>query len=84
MKRVNPYQRLLEISRRFSSQILNPIKKAMFFYDYKRLAEGWDLNSVYQRTKAAEQIGFEVIVEAHDNGLQFYYRKKPDIPWELK
>lgn len=84
MKRINPYQRLLEICRRFSAQIIYPIKKGMFFYEYKRLGEGWDLSMVYQRTKAAEQVGFEVIVEAHDNGLQFCYRKKPDIPWELK
>ena len=44
MKRQNPYQRLMETARKFSGQILYPIKKAMFFYDYKRLGEGWDLN----------------------------------------
>ena len=42
---------------------------------------GWKLLDLYERTKAAEQLGYDVQIVAGDDGLSVYYKKKvPDVP----
>lgn len=83
-KRQNPYQRLMETARKFSGQVLYPICKSMWVYPMASLNGGWDLTRLYERTKAADQLGYDVLCIATDEGLKIQYRKRPDVPWELK
>ncbi len=49
------------------------------------LNEGWALQDLYERTKAAEQLGYDVQPVANDEGLSVRYKKQiPVIPfsWE--
>jgi hypothetical protein len=56
--------------------------KPMGLYTNKTLKEGnGDLLLLYERTKAADQLGYEVHLVAQDNGLYIgYYKKLPPHP----
>lgn len=84
-KRETPYQRLLKAAQGFWYALPRSYKSTMFFWPKNRLREGWVLDDVYERTKAADQLGFDVIVMADDDGLRMQYRKRlPDAPYEFK
>ena len=83
-KRLNPYQRLLsEIRQWFVDESIR-YSKIMWSYPKKDLpSSAWNLYGLYERTKAAEQLGYDVILQANDNGLTVIYKKKlPHIPFE--
>lgn len=53
----------------------------MWMYPKDKLNEGWSLHDLYERTKAAEQLGYDVQLVATDQGLSVCYKKKiPNIP----
>lgn len=84
-KRKNPYQRLKEIGMEWANKIKYAHTKTMFYYPKSRLSEKWELRDLFERTAAAEQLGYEVVLEATDLGLEVKYRKKaPDVPWEFR
>jgi len=75
-KRLNPYQYLLKQVREVITKIKYRETKNMFFYSYKNLGKAWSMTQIYERTKAAEQLGYDVQVKTTDKGLQFFYIKK--------
>lgn len=84
-KRKTPYQHLLEAAREFYYSLPHGHKCHMFFWPKNRLRDGWTLHEVWERTQAADKLGFDVIVRADDDGLRMSYRKKlPDAPYEFK
>lgn len=83
MNRKNPYQRLLERIQKFCFDLQYPHTRTMFFFPKEKLSIGWDLKDVYERTAAAGQLGYDVILEHRENGLFINYRKKmPVIPYD--
>lgn len=85
MKQKNPYQRLLDDIKEWCQKIRLRHEVVMWFYPKDRLDEGWALRDLYERTRAAEQLEYEIIIVADDRGLHVRYRKKlPAIPyaWE--
>ena len=86
MKRVNPYRRLQQIAMEYASQVDWPEKKAMFLIPIAKVRNqtAFSFLDIYERTKAAEQLGYRVVIEARDDGLSFQYIKKPPkIPYEF-
>ena len=89
VKRVTPYQRLFKEVQEFVFSVKYPQKADLFFYSKSEINSGsaWRLDAVYQRTMAAQSLGYEVIITADGNGLQMSYRKKPDyteLPFPLR
>lgn len=85
MKKKNPYQRLLEDIKEWCLNVRSRHEVIMWLYPKNRLNEGWTLHELYERTRAAEQLGYEIYVTADDRGLHVLYRKKlPTVPyaWE--
>jgi hypothetical protein len=82
-KRITPYARLLETARRFAFSVKYANTKSMFFYPTARLSEGWALREIHSRTMAADQIGYDVIVQAKDDGLHIKYRKRVVAPYPI-
>jgi hypothetical protein len=85
-KPITPYQRLLTEFREFASKIYYPHTKTMWVYPKGKLGERWNLYDLAERTAAAEQLGYDVVlkyVNDGDNpGLCVQYRKKPPLrPW---
>lgn len=81
-KRLNPYQRLLNEIKDFCSKILYRHEKIMWRYPINRLNDTWKLGEVYQRVAAADQLGYDVMLIADQDGLLVKYVKKlPRIPW---
>lgn len=81
MSRVTPYQRLMERFREYASKVTYPRKVGMWNYPKAKLAEGWGLLDLYERTKAAEQLGYDVQLYATDEGLSVkYVQKRPEWP----
>lgn len=82
---VTPYQRLLQTFREYVNAVEYPHRKSMWTYPMAKLEGGWDLSELRQRVAAAEQLGYETMLEATDDGLRVMYRKKrPEAPWEVR
>lgn len=80
-----PYQRLLEDIKKWCYKVRCRHEKIMWMYPKKRLNEGWNLGDLYERTMAAEQLGYEVRLIANSEGLTVIYKKQvPDVPYEWK
>lgn len=83
-KRINPYLQLKERGKAWADAIKYRHETGMWKYPKDKLTESWRLDDLYERTKAAEQLGYEVICVATDDGLSIRYRKKlPPTPWEF-
>lgn len=82
-KRINPYQRLLGVARQYACDVKHCTRKTMFAIKKDDLSAGYSMRDVYERTKAADQLGYDVVVIAGDE-LTFQYRKRVDVPWELR
>ena len=82
---MSPYTTLLNEIKEFCRKLRYPHEETMFLYPKSDLSKNWSLSDLYERTKAAEQLGYDVIVQAHEKGLSVIYRKRnPTIPymWE--
>ncbi len=85
MKRKNPYQMLLEEIIQFCRKLQFPHEREMFYYPKDKLPGNFRLDDLSERTKAADQLGYDVVLKAEDKGLIVYYRKKaPDVPYRWK
>lgn len=78
-KRVTPYERLLDDVKEFARSVVFATKRTMFLYPKATLKESaWNLEDLYERTKAADQLGYDVRLVAGDDGLKVQYVKRPD------
>lgn len=85
MSKINPYQRLLNEAGKWAYEIRYPKNIKMWVYPKSKLGLNWNLTDLYERTKAAEQLGYDVILVATDEGLEVKYQKmKPEIPHNWK
>lgn len=75
-----PYQRLVEDVRRWTLKIRSPWRKAMWVYPKNRLSEGWRLTDLDERVRAADQLGYDVVLVGTEAGLEVQYRKRPGDP----
>lgn len=76
-----PYQWLLERFEKLETQIRYPDERFMFRFPKDTIrTTGYRLDGVWERTKAAQQLGYEVVVKAEDDDLRIHYRKKVRIP----
>lgn len=57
----------------------------MFHYPIDKINVGWNLTDLYERTMAADQLGYDVIIKASSNGLEVKYVKKlPEVPYRWR
>lgn len=84
-KRINPYSRLLDEVKQYFTKVKNLHERMMFFYPKEKLDAGFNLSDLYERTKAAEQLGYSVMLVAADRGLEVIYKKNPPyVPYEWR
>ena len=82
-KRISPYTRLLnQIQQFIADNIKYSHRKLMWRYTKKTLNSGWDLTQLWERVRAADQLGYDVKLVANDSGLEVIYVKKINIPYE--
>lgn len=79
-KPITPYARLLADVRKFASAIKYATRKTMWVYPKGTLGGGWNLTDLYERAKAADQLGYDVHVVPVEDGLRVEYRKRADVP----
>jgi len=73
-----------ESAKEFVDKVFTRKKRTMFLYPLMDLKGGWSLDDVYQRTLAAQELGWCVTVHADAAGLRFDYEEKlPARPWNL-
>ena len=75
-KPITPYKRLLDEIIEYERVTLWPRKENMFFIAKARLNAGHMLLDVYERTLAANQLGYDVKIDAREDGLHFIYTKR--------
>lgn len=80
----NPYVTLLKNIMSFCRKLKHQHTVGMFYWSVENLKpeKAWRLDDVYQRTLAAQAIGYEVVLEANEKGMEMKYRKKVEIPFE--
>ena len=83
-KPITPYQRLLDDFREYARKVNFPRRVEMFILPKEKMAQGWSMNDVWERTMAAGQLGYDVVAKADNDGLHFVYvSKRPDKPWNV-
>ncbi len=86
-KKKNPYQHLLEEIQHFCVKLVNLQTLSMWQYPKGKLDQpgGWGLLGLWDRTAAASQLGYEVVLVAHEDGLLVKYRKRvPEVPFSWR
>ena len=84
-KRINPYTRLKNLGSEYICELKNPETVGMWTYPKSRLDEGWSLTDLYERIKAAEQLGYDVKLMATNKGIEANYVKQAKAtPWEFR
>ncbi len=83
-KRENPYQRLKRLAKEWHNKVVG--RRTVFMFRYAEAMTGsYRLADLLERTKAAEQLGYEVEVKAVGDALDVYYIEKIEkAPWELR
>jgi hypothetical protein len=83
-KRENPYQRLKRLAQEWHEKVT--FRRTVFMFRYAEAKTGsYRLAELLERTKAAEQLGYEVQVKAAGDVLEVYYVEKIErAPWELR
>lgn len=82
--RKNPYQYLLDQIIEFCSKLQYAHTVSMWRYPKDKLASSWNLTDLYERTMAAQQLGYKVIIEADERGISVKYVKNAPIPYQWK
>jgi len=59
----------------FFDKILNRDTRVLFTYAKERIGSSWSLEDVWERTMAAQALGFNTIIRADDKGLHIDYAK---------
>ena len=72
-----PYQRLIRAVRKYVSETKNPKQIPMWKYSRKNLRDLWKLDALYERTYAAQQLGYDVILKTDEEWFYVYYQKRP-------
>lgn len=81
-KPITPYQHLLDEIKAWAFKVTNRHTVAMWHYPKARLTDGWSVLDLYERTKAAEQLGYDVVLKSKDDGLHVQYVKRvPNRPF---
>jgi hypothetical protein len=80
---VNPYSRLLAEIKKWAFEARHRHTVTMWYYPKDKLETGWTLKDLYERTAAAEQVGYDVVLRAAPTGLTVHYVKQlPPTPYE--
>jgi hypothetical protein len=80
---ITPYERLKTACNEAWDKLAWPKTRDMLIFIGKNNFP----QDVYQRIKAAEELGYEVIIRAKDDGVHFIYREKiedKDRPFLLR
>ena len=80
-ERKNPYQRLLEKAMEFARKVKYAHRITMWTYPKSKLSDSWKLSDLFERTYAADQLGYDVQIIAKDEGLIVRYVKRVEIPY---
>lgn len=84
MKPINPYTRLKSQFRDWVNEVLSRKMIGMWYYQKEKLNCAWRLSGLWQRVMAADQLGYDVILKAEEDGLRTYYVKKlPERPYNM-
>jgi len=82
VKPKTPYQRLLEDVQDFATRVKFAHRKTMWIYPKKELDGTWNLDELYERVAAADQLGYDVRLISNDEGLLVQYIKRPEVPFQ--
>jgi hypothetical protein len=84
-KPVTPYARLLKQFIKYCDYVEYRDNRKMFLFKRDELLKGYSLSDVYERTRAADQLGFDVILRTDADGLHVeYIRRIPKRPWNVR
>jgi hypothetical protein len=82
-KRIMPYQRLENRFYAFIQAVRHPRTVALWHYLQEdiKAEQAWTMRNLQERVIAADQLGYDVILESRDTGLHVFYRKRVEIPF---
>lgn len=79
-KEIKSLRKTIAMLRKDGNEFFNKIllrdKKAMFTYPKDKLHLSWRFDDLYHHCKAAQTLGYSVIIEVDDDGLHTHYVKK--------
>ena len=75
-----PYSRLLNKIKKFSEELKLAHTANMFAISKQDLGKSYGFQDIWERTMAAQQIGYEVVIKADLEGIHINYRKTVSVP----
>lgn len=81
-KPITPYARLLREVMRWAHSAKYRHTVTMCVFPKEKLGGSWRVDDIYERTIAAKALGYDVMLEAKDDGLHVRFVKRvPEIPF---
>jgi len=62
--------------REFFNNVLFRETRPLWRYDKEKLKNNWNLDDLWERTMAAQALGYNTIIRADDQGIHIDYAKK--------
>lgn len=83
--KVNPYRRLQSVAQAWAYRVIHPRTVFMWRYPKEKLSASWKLDDLWERTMAAQQLGYSVRIQATSEGLIVEYVEQAagSVPWEI-
>lgn len=76
-KPVNPYTELRTRFERYKCAVKFPERIVMFSIAFDKLRGSYRFDDIYERTHAADALGWDVRLRAGTDGLRFEYIRRP-------
>ena len=73
------HKRLRQQAEEYAREIYHTLNNRINMFHYPKSGintSSWNLRDLYERTQAAQQLGYEVILSTTDDGLFVKYQKK--------
>lgn len=73
------YRNLLERAQKYANEVYHVLQTRTIMFRYPKESitnSSWNLKDLYERTLAAQQLGYRVILTVDDKGLLVEYEKK--------
>ena len=81
---MNPYTRLQKVASEFATKVFTRRQVGMFTIPKEKLNDTYSMRETYERTHAAQQLGYIVELVADGQGLRIVYVERlPQRPWQF-
>ncbi len=81
-KIITPYQRLMNVAKDYVASLRRARREKVEMF-YMEKGNSYDVSDIYERTIAAQQLGYHIEIYAEKGKIYVSYVKDIDVPYEI-